>query len=211
MSTAYSEEELRQAAAEAGISPQELRLALAERDGRVPATTRGNGKSLTRRSSGVKQVESPIAMPPRDAIGAVRSSIERQTGLRGHMQGEARADIVDDGAGLNYRIHGDPDGAGGSLVRIEVDASTGRAAQALATTGVVGITATLVALGWLFGALTLILGGAGVGVLGALLIGRNAVRLMQATTRAQGTAAQALVEAEERLALPPTSRAQTGG
>lgn len=202
MSSGFSDDELRQAAAEAGISPQELRIALAERDGRLPATTRSTAKALTRAGAGVKQVESPIAMPPRDALGAVRTSIERQTGLRGHQQGDGRADIVDDGVGLNYRIHTETDGAGGSLVRIEVDPSTGKSAQALATTGVIGITATLVALGWLFGALTLVLGGAGVGVLGALLIGRNALRLMQATSRAQGTAAQALVEAEERLALP---------
>jgi len=207
-SSGFSEEELRQAAAEAGISPQELRLALAERDGAIaPATTRGSSL-VPRRASPVKHVESSFAMPPRDAMGAVRHSIEKQTGLRGHQQGDGRADIVDDGAGLTYRIHGEADGAGGSLVRVEVDSTTGRGAQALATTGVVGITATLVALGWLFGALTLVFGGAAVGVLGGLLIGRNALRLMRATNLAQGTAAQALVEAEERLALPPASGAR---
>lgn len=206
----YSDEELRQAAAEAGISPQELRVALAERDGaQVPATKGGRlGALVARRADNVKQVESSLAMPPRDALGAVRSSIEAQTGLHGHQQGEGRADIVDDGTGLTYRIHSETDGAGGSLVRVEVDAATGRGAQALATTGVVGITATLVALGWLFGALTLVFGGAAVGMLGALLIGRNALRLVQATNRAQGTAAQALVEVEERLALQPSSRAR---
>ena len=202
----FSEEELRQAAAEAGISPQELRVALAERDGTIaPASKRA---IVPRRASPVKQVESSLAMPPRDAMGAVRNSIEKQTGLRGHQQGEARADIVDDGAGLTYRIHSETDGAGGSLVRVEVDSTTGRGAQALATTGVVGITATLIALGWLFGALTLMFGGAAVGVLGGLLIGRNALRLMHATNIAQGTAAQALLDAEERLALPPASGAR---
>jgi hypothetical protein len=204
----FSEEELRQAAAEAGISPQELRLALAERDGVIaPAPKRGSAL-VPRRSSPVKQVESSLPMAPREAIGAVRSSIEKQTGLRGHMQGDGRADIVDDGAGLTYRIHSETDGASGSLVRVEVDSSTGRGAQALATTGVVGITLTLVALGWLFGALTLVFGGAAVGVLGGMLIGRNALRLLRATNLAQGTAAQALVEAEERLALPPASGAR---
>src|SRR5690242_13321910 len=93
----YSDEELRQAAAEAGISPQELRLALAERDGAVPAKAKGVASLVPRRESAVKHVESPLAMPPRDALGAVRGSIETQTGLRGHQQGDARADIVDDG------------------------------------------------------------------------------------------------------------------
>jgi hypothetical protein len=199
----YSDEELRQAAAEAGISPQELRTALAERDGALVPAKKGIASLVPRRESQVRHVESPLAMPPREALGAVRGSIEAQTGLRGHQQGDARADIVDDGAGLTYRILSETDGAGGSLVRVEIDPSTGRGAQALATTGVVGITATLVALGWLFGALTLVFGGAAVGVLGGLLIGRNALRLLKATNHAQGTAAQALMEAEERLALPP--------
>src|SRR5687767_2091892 len=107
----YSDEELRQAAAEAGISPQELRIALAERDGaQLPATKGGRlGALVPRRSGNVKQVESPLAMPPRDALGAVRSSIETQTGLRGHQQGDGRADIVDDGTGLTYRIHSETD------------------------------------------------------------------------------------------------------
>jgi hypothetical protein len=204
----FSEEELRQAAAEAGISPQELRVALAERDGTVAPANKRASAIVPRRASPVKQVESSLAMPPREAIGAVRSSIEKQTGLRGHQQGDGRADIVDDGAGLTYRILSETDGAGGSLVRVEVDSTTGRGAQALATTGVVGITATLIALGWLFGALTLVFGGAAVGVLGGLLIGRNALRLMHATNVAQGTAAQALLDAEERLALPPASGAR---
>jgi hypothetical protein len=192
MAEGFSDDDLREAAAEAGISPAELRTALAERDG-------GGTKALARREQAVPaRLDGAVALPPSDAIAAVRGSIERQTGLRGHMQGEAQADIVDDGSGLTWRVHGRSDEGGGALVRIEVDPSAGTGAQKLALGGVIGITTALVGIGALFGALTLVFGGVGVGVLGAIVLGRNALRLAKASRNAEAVAAQALVEAEER-------------
>jgi hypothetical protein len=143
-------------------------------------------------------VEGRVVLPPREALGAVRNSIERQIGKRGHNQGENEADIVDEDAGVTYRMRASDDGAGGALVRIDVDASSGKGSQALATTGVVGVTATLVALGWLFGATTLWLGGLGLGVLGGLLIARSVFKLRRGTASAHTVAAHALMEAEDR-------------
>ena len=202
--TNLTEEELRQAAAEAGISPQELRLALAERHGGVPAAApQRSMMGPPTRGVSVTHVESRIGLPPRDALGAVRMSIERQTGKRGHAQGESEFDIVDEDQGLTYRMRASDDGNGGALVRVDIDPSSGKGTQALATTGVVGITATLVALGWLFAASTLWFGGLAVGALGVLLIGRSNVKLRGATRHAHAIAAQALMEAEDRVSLDP--------
>lgn len=200
--TNLSDEELRQAAAEAGISPQELRLALAERHGNLPARPEG-AKSVTgapTRGVSTTHAEGQLPLPPQQALDAVRRSIERQTGKRGHGQGEGEADIVDDDAGLTYRLRASSDGGEGALVRVDVDASSGKGTQALATTGVVGVTATLVALGWLFSATTLWLGGLGMGVLGGLLVFRSLIRLRQGAASAQAIAAHALMEAEDRAA-----------
>jgi hypothetical protein len=82
-------------------------------------------------------------------------------------------------------------------VRVDIDPSSGKGTQALATTGVVGLTATLVALGWLFGATTLWLGGIGVGVLGGLLLARSMLKLRSGTASAHAVAAHALLEAED--------------
>lgn len=198
--TNLSDEELRQAAAEAGISPQELRLALAERHGNLPARPPSAGSIMGPPTRGVSttHVEGRVTMPPPQALEAVRRSIERQTGKRGHRQGEGEADLVDEDAGLTYRVRSSSDGGGGALVRVDVDVSSGKGTQALATTGVVGVTATLVALGWLFGAVTLWLGGLGLGALGGLLIFRNLVKLRGATASAHAIAAHALMEAEDR-------------
>lgn len=202
--TNLTEDELRQAAAEAGISPHELRLALAERHGGVPATSAPPSlMGPPQRGIAVTHVESRVGMPPRDALTAVRGSVERQTGKRGHAQGEAEFDIVDEDHGLTYRLRATEDGGGGALVRVDIDPSSGKGTQALATTGVVGITATLVALGWLFAASTLWLGGLGVGVLGVLLIGRSSLKLRGATRSAHAIAAQALMEAEDRVTIDP--------
>ncbi len=209
MSANLSDEELREAAAEAGISPHELRLALAERQGISGERPPGVGALMSPPARGmtVSHVEARFAMPPRDALASVRQSIERQIGRRGHAQGDGEADIVDEDAGLTYRMRASPDGGGGALVRVDIDPSQGKGTQALATTGVVGITATLVALGWLFGATTLWLGGMGVGLVGALLIGRSWLKLRTATASAHAVAAHALMETEDRAGrrnmLPP--------
>ena len=195
-----TDEELRQAAAEAGISPQELRIALAER-GSTAIDKPSRVTSLLgppTRGLSATHVEGRVGMPPRDALGAVRSSIERQIGKRGHNQGENEADIVDEDVGVTYRMRAADDGAGGALVRVDIDGSSSKGGQALQTTGVVGVTATLVALGWLFGATTLWLGGLGIGVLGGLLIFRNAFKLRRGTSSAHAVAAHALMEAEDR-------------
>jgi len=202
-----SDEELREAAAEAGISPQELRQALAVRDSNAPVPERSVRSLVGGPSRGVsaRHAEGRLPMSPAGAIAAVRASIERQTGRTGHRQGDLEADIVDDEANVTYRIRAEDDGAGGALVRVDVDPTAGKGLQAVSGVGIAGVSLALVALGWLFSATTLWLGGIGVALLGGLLVGRSVIALGQATTRAAGVAAQALVEAEEAspAMLPP--------
>jgi hypothetical protein len=202
-----SEEELREAAAEAGISPQELRQALAVRDSGVPVPERSVRSLVGGPTRGVsaRHAEGRLSISPARAVAAVRGSIERQTGRSGHRQGELEADIVDDEANVTYRIRAEDDGNGGALVRVDVDPTAGKGLQAVSGVGIGGVSLALVALGWLFSATTLWLGGIGVALLGGLLVGRSMITLGQATTRAAGIAAQALVEADEAAVgmLPP--------
>jgi hypothetical protein len=194
-----TDDELRDAAAEAGISPQELRQALALRDSNVPAPQKSVQALVAANPRGVsvRHAESRLTMPPAQAVAVVRHSIERQTGRSGHKQGDLEADVVDDVNNVTYRVRAQDDGAGGALVRIDVDPTAGKGLQALSGAGVAGVSVVLVALGWLFSATTLWLGGLGVALFGGLLVGRSLVRLGQATTSAAGVAAQALAEAEE--------------
>ncbi|WP_434421121.1 hypothetical protein [Nannocystis pusilla] len=73
-----SEQELREAAAEAGISPEELRRALVERNG--PQAT---GKALVRRSEGAElaqySAETRLDVPPEQALER-RAARLRQAG-----------------------------------------------------------------------------------------------------------------------------------
>lgn len=210
-SSDLSEEDLQETAAEAGLSPNELRIVLAERRsgsalGRAGARLSAVGPPG--RGVSVIQVEGRLNMEREEALAAVRSSIERQTGKRGHKQGDSEADIVDDDNGVTYRLRTAEDGAGGALIRIDIDPSQGKGTQALVTTGVFGVTATLVAMGWLFGALVLWLVGLGFGAIGGLVIARSVINLHRASGTAHAIAAQALMEAEDRAmdALPPARR-----
>jgi hypothetical protein len=161
------------------------------------------------RGSTAAHVEGPLAHAPARALALVRASIERQTGRTGHRQGEHEADVVDDELGLTYRVRAQDDGAGGALVRLDVDPTAGKSFRNLALTGVGGVTLALVGLGMLVGSLLLVLGGAGVGVLGGLLVGRRAGRLGRGLASARAIAANALMEATDEAeaapqgALPP--------
>lgn len=214
MGSNLSDDELREAAAEAGISPAELRMALAERQGEL-ANVPDAGSIVGAPTRGVSatHVEGRLSASPRDALGLVKQSIERQIGKTGHKQGDEEADIVDDDTGLTYRIRASKDGAGGSLVRVDVDPSAGKGVTALATTGTVGMAASLVLLAWLFSSTMLWIGGLGLGVVGGLLLARNIFRLRQGVGTAHAVAAHALMEADDRSparsegpkALPPRS------
>jgi hypothetical protein len=206
-----SDQELRDAAAEAGISPHELRHALAQREGTSLTTTHGPGSVMgpPTRGTSAAHVEGPVARPPAQALAAVRASIERQTRRTGHRQGELEADVVDDDVGLTYRMRAHDDGLGGALVRIDLDPTSGKSFRNLALTGVGGVTLLLVGVGMLLGSLTLMLGGVGLGVLGGLWVGRRAARLGHGLTSARAIAGNALMEAEDEAdrdpqgALPP--------
>lgn len=207
-----SDEELREAAAEAGISPHELRHALAQREGTELAHTGDGAGSVLGppvRGASAAHVEGALAQPPARALDAVRASIERQTGRSGHRQGEHEADVVDDDLGLTYRVRTQDDGAGGALVRVDVDPTAGRSFRNLALTGVGGVTLAIVGLGLLLGSLMLVLGGAGVGVLGGLWVGRRAGQLGRGLVSARAIASNALMDADDEAgsapqgALPP--------
>lgn len=207
-----SDDELREAAQEAGISPQELRHALAEREG-TDLVRPDEARSIMgppARGTAATFVEGRVTQPPAEAIDAVRASIERQSGRRGHRQGADEADVVDDQLGLNYRMRVKDDGSGGALVRVDVDPTSGRSLRNVIATSTIGATLVLVSLAVLLGSTVLGLGGVAVGVLGAMMVMRRSAQLSQGVAGARAIASQALMEAEDRAAasqqqaLPPS-------
>ncbi|MEM7159873.1 MAG: hypothetical protein AAF799_43940 [Myxococcota bacterium] len=203
-----SDEELRDAAAEAGISPNELRHALAEREGTDLARP-DEAKSLMgppARGTAATFVEGRVGRPPLDALAAVRSSIERQSGHSGHGQGDGEADIVDTSLGINYRMRSKDDGGGGALVRVDVDPTSGKSFRNLAGAGVVGVTVAMLGLAALIGSVTMGFIGMGLGALGAWSVLSRSVKLAKGIANARAMSAQALIEAEDddpQRALPP--------
>lgn len=187
----FSNDDLREAAAEAGISPAELRDALVEREGGPKVTT-----ALARTPGTQLALEGAIAAAPPRALTLVRESIERQTGLGGHHQGEARYDIVNDREGLTYRVHVRSDEAGGALVRVDVDATAGALVLSAGTLGSAALLS--IAIGLLASVPTLWLGGFGLAAVTGLWIAARLTRVAQARRRAESIAAQALVDAEHR-------------
>lgn len=201
-----SDQELREAAAEAGISPQELRHALAQREGVDVARRDGDAISVLgppTRGASATHVEGPVARPPAHALAAVRASIERQTRRTGHRQGEHEADVVDDDLGLTYRMRVQDDGAGGALVRIDVDPTAGKSFRNLALTGVGGVAAILLGLGLVFGSTMFVLGAVVLGVVGGLFVGRRAAQLGRGIASARAVASNALMEAEDEAGSAP--------
>jgi hypothetical protein len=190
-----TDQELREAAAEAGISPEELRQALVQRSGGAPGTALA--KSAGAAVAGYT-AQTQLSLPPDRAVEGVRTAIARQVGHRGHRQGNGDIDILDDRTGMLYRIHGESDGQGGALVHVRTERTGSSLALAavMFTTVALGVTA----LGFLLSSLMmwlglglLVAGGAGVFLAGGRVAGMQ--------RQAELVVAQALVEAEESAPL----------
>lgn len=196
-----TEQELREAAAEAGISPEELRRALVQRNDPAATTalarTARGSNELTRYAA-----ETRLDLPPERALDVVRRSLAKQVGNSGHRQGSSRIDIVDDNAGVVYKVQAENDGQGGSLVKVEVDAGAGRSNLALGGFILGGFSLGITAFGALLSTLIMWI-GISVGALGAVALFLAAARLQAGRKRAELVVAQALVEAEETPAALP--------
>ncbi|MFO7563529.1 MAG: hypothetical protein R6X02_12860 [Enhygromyxa sp.] len=207
-----SEREIEEAAREAGISPAELRSALAEQAGGVLAPRSHHGVlPASTRGTTVAHAETSLPYPPEQAVRAVKQQIEREIGSTGHMMGSTEADIYDEAAGIIYRLQAESDGAGGAMVRVDVDPTPLRSRRTLtsmglgASVGLFAIAGLIIPglIGW-----TLIAGALGLTALGATSL--VAIRT-RAIKDAKATMARALVEAESGApiggfrALPPGS------
>lgn len=206
-----TEQELREAAAEAGISPEELRRALVQRESPAPtalARRASNSEALAAYSA-----EAHLPLPPDRALDVVRRSLARQVGHSGHRQGSSRADIVDDSAGVVYKVSSAADGEGGALVKVEVDTGAGRSNLALGGLILGGLSLGITAFGALLAPLLMWI-GISLGVIGAAGLVFASARLQGGRKHAELVVAQALLEAEEApaaalvegpRAFPPTT------
>lgn len=204
-----SDREIEEAAREAGISAMELRTALARQSHNSNAGALvhqpGVASPTVTRGTSVANAESHMPYPAEQAVRSVKHQIEKETGVSGHMMGSTAADIYDETRGLIYRVQAVDDGAGGSLVRVDVDSTPLRSRKTLsgmglaATVGLFTISGLLVIPGLVGWAL---LGGAvGLAALGATIMKATSGRAIK---DARATVAHALVEAEHQ-ALPPAS------
>jgi hypothetical protein len=207
-----SQRDIEEAAREAGISAAELRNELARQrgarvdPGQALATTGERGLlPVSPRGISTANAESPLPFPAEQAVRAVKQSIEAQVGGRGHMMGAKQADILDEDAGVIYRIQAEDDGSGGALVRVDIDPTPLRAKRTLMAMGL-GATVGLFFLSGVIipGLLGTALVGAalGLGVVGGISLGTQGDR---ASRGARYVASTALVEAEYggTRALPP--------
>ncbi len=197
--TQLSDAEIEEAAREAGISPAELRNALAEQSG-------GGGALATRpargvvppptRGTSVSHSELSLPYPPEQAVRAVKQQIEREIGSTGHMQGSTEADIYDEPAGIVYRIQAEPDGGGGAMVRVDVDPTPLRSRRTLTSMGL-GASVGLFAIAGLIipGLIGWVLVAGAVG-LTALGITSMAAMRSRAIKDARAITARALVDVE---------------
>jgi hypothetical protein len=203
-----SDREIEEAAREAGISPAELRRALEQQRANAGALVRVPTPTLPSNPRGISvaNAESQLPYPPEQAVRSVKHQIEREIGVSGHMMGSTAADIYDEGRGMIYRIQAANDGAGGSLVRVDVDSTPMRSRKTLsgmglaATVGLFALSGLVVIpglIGWV-----LLASAAGLGVLGATVMTATSNRAIK---DARATVAHALVESEHQ-ALPPGPR-----
>ncbi len=212
--TQLSDSEINDAAREAGISPAELRSALADQASGALVPQAGSGV-LSPSPRGVSAANAEIALdyPPEQAVRAVKAQLERQLGTSGHMQASTDADVYDEPTGVVYRIQAQSDGAQGSLVRVDIDATPMRSRRTLMGMGF-GASIGLFAIAGLiipgFIGATLVGGAIGLGALGLFSLVTARPRAIK---NARATLAHALIEAETAgpAALPATPSSEHDG
>jgi hypothetical protein len=193
-----SDREIEEAAREAGISPAELRNALAEQAGGGALAIRRTGALLpaSPRGTTAAHAESSLPYPPEQAVRAVKKQIEREIGSKGHMMGSTEADIYDEASGLIYRIQAEGDGGGGSMVRIDIDPTPLRGRRTLTSMGLGASVGLFTVAGLIIPGLigwALIAGAVGLTVLGSTSMLAMRTRSIKDS---RATMARALVEAE---------------
>ncbi len=201
-----SDQDIRDAAAEAGISPAELRSALAEQDRDLPAIPEHRGALAPSRrgpSAAASEVNLPYA--PKQALQTLREALESRVGTKGHLQGPLEADIFDEKNGVIFHLRAQGDGASGALVRVDIDPSPIKNRRTLSlialTVGVTGL-ALVGLLAWpgYLAALALGLGG------GYSLRTKGAAPSVRT---AQGFLTEAIFAAESSVRDPDPLRALT--
>lgn len=199
-----SDQEIADAAREAGISPAELRQALAEKDGALVRTPGEGRLPASVRGKSVTHTESSLPYPPEQAVRTVKHQIERQIGSKGHMMGSKEADIYDERSGMIYRIQAESDGGGGALVRVDVDPTPLKARRTLTGMGLGSTVGLLAVAGIIVGGLvgTALFGGA----IGLSLLGLGTLVAMRrrGIADARAASAYALIEAEHAAPIGGT-------
>jgi hypothetical protein len=205
-----SDREIEEAAREAGISPSELRSALAEQAGGALAPRPASSLPPSTRGVSAANAETSLPYPPEQAVRSVKRYIEREIGSTGHMMGSTEADIYDESAGLIYRVQAESDHAGGSMVRVDIDPTPLRSRRTLttmglgATVGLFAITGLIVPgiIGW-----ALIAAAVGLTFLGGssmVALRRRAIKDAKAIT------AHALIEAENAAPIGGAAQLESG-
>jgi len=208
-----SDREIEEAAREAGISPAELRAAMAEREGGGALVHRPERGVLpvSTRGTSVANAETALALPPEQAVRTVKRQIEREIGATGHMMGGTEADIYDESAGIVYRIQAQGDGGGGSMVRVDIDPTPLRSRRTLTSMGLGAMVGLFAVTGLIIPGLLgyALLGGAA----GLTLLGIGGLSALRRRTIADARAmtAQALLEAETRTGPAALPIGEIGG
>ncbi len=197
MSLELTPQELREAAAEVGLSPGELQAALATRD-------KDPQNALVRGT----QVHGYLPAEPVKALTMLRDALERKSGRRGHAQGSGRFDIVDEHAGFTYKVTASSDGHGGAVVGIDLDTAQADGDVTLLKLAGAGLTFACAGLSILLGSWPLASLAAGLGMTAVMLVLRLRLRLRRALQAAHDEAVAALVHTDDALASDPSKGAR---
>lgn len=118
--SSLSDQELAQAAAEAGVSPEELKTALAQRASQQSVAEKA--EQATTKTHGT--VQAHFATKPSHALALVHQVFNQQVHLSPTQSKDGQISYVHEKVGIAYRLSSQSDGTSmGALVRVEIDAS----------------------------------------------------------------------------------------
>lgn len=120
--SSLSDKELAQTAAEAGISVEELKAALARRDSGEIVAKESGGSVAKAKTHG--EVQARFAMQPSHALSQAHRIFNQQVDYVPSRAKDGQISYVNERLGFAYRLHSESDGTpNGALVRVDIDVS----------------------------------------------------------------------------------------
>jgi len=206
----FSKEEIAEMAEETGLTPAQVREAVADSNpdkekhgGAIESSASANREAPHTKGLAGHRSTQHLALPPQLALQEVVRSLEGALDVRAQFRGDTRATVSDLPNGIAYHVEATREDGDNSVVTVHLDPAVARHRTLVTRSGAVtnSIVAGLLLLTFGYPTILTIVAGSIIGA-GFWFSQHTRARGLRGLAKGRGLVASALTGAEDRQALP---------